>query len=98
MNYLPDSIYTLCGENTRDCSVCTNNVYSNVVNAIVSDPLIGKVFCPFGTGQSMNQSIFNDQLNLNTSMPEGYGRTTWGHVPQLDPRPLAKIGLSWRTS
>ena len=44
----------------------------------------------------MNKSIYNDQAflsNLN-NLPA----TTWGRVPQLEPRPLAKIGLEWRTS
>jgi len=27
-----------------------------------------------------------------------YARTTFGQAPQLDPRPLSRIGLEWRTS
>jgi len=100
-NYIPDSIYTICGENTQDCAVCSNVLYSPIVNAEVHDTQRGKVFCPFGMGESMNQPIYGDQLLLNknysTSNPN-WAKSTWGHVPQLDPRPLTKIGLSWRTS
>ena len=94
MNYLPDSIYTICGEDTQDCNVCKNNLYSNVVGGIVHDSQRGKVFCPFGMGDSMNQPIFGDQNSLQPN----WGKTTWGRVPQMDPRSLTKIGLSWRTS
>ena len=97
-NYIPDSVYTLCGQETQDCGVCSNQVYSPVVNGYVTDTLRGKVFCPFGKGDSMNQPIFGDQLWMNTFQGSAWGRTTWGHVPQMDPRPLAKIGLSFRTS
>jgi hypothetical protein len=101
MNYVPDSVYTLCGEFTQDCSICKNEVYSPVVGGYVHDSQRGKVFCPFGTVGSMNQPIFGDQKMLDIqnirSFP-GWATSTWGHVPQMDPRPLAKIGLSWRTS
>jgi len=100
-SYIPDSVYTVCGEQTQDCNICSNNVYSPVVNGFVHDPYNGKVFCPFGKGQSMNQSIVYDQSYLNSSNLTNkinYASTTWGHAPQLDPRPLAHIGLSWRTS
>ena len=100
-DYLPDSIYTICGEVTQDCGVCGNEVYSNIVNGMVHDPQRGKVFCPFGMGDSMNQQIYSDQNILNAtsiSSNPNWGKTTWGHVPQMDTRPLAKIGLSWRTS
>ena len=96
-NYLPDSIYTLCGEDTN-CSVCSNVVWSPVVNALVHDSQNGKVFCPFGKGESMNTPIFGDQSFLVQSNPNGFKNTTWGRVPQLTPRPLAKIGLEFRTS
>ena len=49
----------------------------------------------------MNQPIFGDQGILNGKLIQAqpnWGKTTWGHVPQMDPRPLAKIGLTWRTS
>jgi len=103
-NYIPDSVYTICGEQTQDCNICSNNVYSPVVNGFVHDPRNGKVFCPFGKGQSMNQSIVYDQsyinsLNVNKiNNKTNYTQTTWGRAPQMDPRPLSKIGLSWRTS
>ena len=100
-NYLPDSIYTICGENTQDCGVCENKLYSNVVSGMVHDSQRGKVFCPFGMGESMNQPIYGDQDILNAkniSSQPMWGKTTWGHVPQMDPRSLTKIGLTWRTS
>jgi hypothetical protein len=92
--YIPDSVYMVCGEETQDCGVCSNSVFSPVVNGKVHDPLSGKVFCPFGMGETLNQNIMEDQFNLNRNLQ----RTPWGMAPQLDPRPLSKIGLSWRTS
>jgi hypothetical protein len=100
-NYLPDSVYTICGEDTQACTVCENKLYSNVVNGMVHDSQRGKVFCPFGMGDSMNQPIFGDQGILNgTKIQEtpNWGKTTWGHAPQMDPRSLTKVGLTWRTS
>ena len=100
-DYLPDSIYTICGEFTQDCNICSNVVWSPVVNANVHDALRGKVFCPFGKGDSMNKTTYGDQGYLNAGNifnNNNYVNTTWGKVPQLDPRPLVKIGLSWRTS
>jgi hypothetical protein len=94
-NYIPDSIYTICGEYTEDCSVCSNDVYSPVVNNYVHDSQRGKVFCPFGKKNTMNQSIYSDQLSLHSN---DYYHTRFGHAPQLNPRPLSKIGLEWRTS
>ena len=84
----------VCGEATQDCGICSNSVFSPVVNGKVHDPLNGKVFCPFGMGETLNQNIMTDQFYLNKNIQ----RTPWGMVPQLDPRPLAKVGLSWRTS
>jgi len=95
-NYIPDSVYMICGEETQDCGVCSNSVFSPVVNGKVHDPLNGKVFCPFGMGDSLNQSIYADQSSLNAF--NNYKPTTWGRAPQLEPRPLSKIGLEWRTS
>lgn len=97
-DYIPDSVYTICGEDTNvgSCNICSNVVWSPVVNGLVHDSQNGKVFCPFGKGDSMNTSIYNDQdylNNLNKKLP-----TTWGRVPQLDPRALTKIGLEWRSS
>ena len=100
-DYLPDSIYTICGEFTQDCNICSNVVWSPVVNANVHDALRGKDFCPFGKGDSMNKTTYGDQGYLNVGNifnNNNYVNTTWGKAPQLDPRPLAKIGLSWRTS
>ena len=93
--YIPDSVYTICEtcENCNNCNNCSNLVYSPVVNGMVHDSQTGKVFCPFGFNGSMNQSIFGDQNSLRTNTS-----TTWGRAPQMDPRPLSKIGLTWRTS
>jgi len=68
---------------------------------MVHDSQMGKVLCPFGMGDSMNQPIFGDQAYINIGSIKnkpGWGNTTWGHAPQMDPRSLTKIGLSWRTS
>jgi hypothetical protein len=101
MNYIPDSVYTVCGEFTQDCTICQNNVYSNVLGGYTHDSQRGKVFCPFGTLNSMNKPIFGDQIiaNIqNNKLIPNWSTSTWGHAPQMDPRPLAKIGLSWRNS
>jgi len=92
--YLPDSIYGTCTKFANECDKCSNLVYSQLLDTNVHDTLRGKVFCPFGTGDTMNQNIFNDQMVLNKE----YKNTKWGHAPQLEPRSLVKIGLDWRTS
>lgn len=97
-NYIPDSVYTMCGEDTNlaPCEICSNVVWSPVVNGFVHDSQNGKVFCPFGKGNTMNTSIYSDQEFINSM--NNRPLTTWGRVPQLDPRTLTKIGLEWRTS
>jgi hypothetical protein len=95
MNYIPDSVYTICGEDINACSNCSNTIYSPVVKGYVHDTLSGKVYCPFGTGNSMNQPIYNDQIYLNQFINPS---TVWGKAPQLDPRSLVKVGLTWNTS
>jgi len=92
---VPDSLYMVCDGNPQQdgsCDVCSNVVWSPVVNSYVHDTQRGKVFCPFGKGDSMNQHIYNDQQTIQ------YNRTKWGMAPQMDPRSLTKIGLSWQTS
>jgi hypothetical protein len=96
--YIPDSVYTVCGENTKDCTVCGNEVWSKELNAYVHDTLAGKVFCPFGRGDTMNKPIYGDQAYIYSLAPIKFTSSTWGRAPQLDPRPLSKIGLEWRTS
>jgi hypothetical protein len=99
--YIPDSVYTVCGEKTQDCdNICSNRVWSRQLNSYVHDTLAGKVFCPFGRGGSMNKPIYGDQAYIYSLIqePAKFTSTTWGRAPQLDPRPLAKIGLEWRTS
>jgi len=97
-NYLPDSVYMLCGEDTQACNVCSNEVWSPVINGLVHDTQRGKVFCPFGMGESQNRPIYGDQSYLVHNNPSQFERTTWGRAPQLDPRPLARIGLEFRTA
>jgi len=97
-NYLPDSVYMLCGEDTQACNVCSNEVWSPVVNGLVHDTQRGKVFCPFGMGDSQNRTIYGDQSYIIHNNPSQFEQTTWGRVPQLSPRPLAKIGLEFRTA
>ena len=97
-DYLPDSIYSICGENTQGCNVCSNTLWSPGLNGLVHDTLRGKVFCPFGKGNSMNKPIYGDQGYLVNFTPQKFQNTTWGRVPQLNPLPLARIGLEWRTS
>ena len=97
-NYLPDSIYSVCGEDTQACNVCSNEVYSTALNAKVHDTLRGKVFCPFGMGESLNTPIYGDQSYLVQLQPNRFQGSTWGRAPQLDPRPLVKVGLHWRTT
>ena len=96
--YLPDSIFTMCVENTNICDNCSNVVWSPVVNGYVHDSQNGKVYCPFGKGDSMNKPIFGDQAFLVELNPKKFQTTTWGRVPQLDPRPLARIGNHFRTT
>ena len=45
--YIPDSVYSVCAEETKECTVCSNVVWSPVVNDYVHDTQSGKVFCPF---------------------------------------------------
>ena len=94
--YLPDSLYSVCGENTQDCTICSNVVWSPVLNDYVHDTQAGKVFCPFGKGNSLNTPIFQDQAYLNRL--NNRAPTTWGRVPQLDPRSLVRVGLEFRTN
>ena len=91
INVIPDSYYMTCGDN-RHCDVCSNVVWNPQLNTYIHDTLRGKVFCPFGMGDTLNQHIYNDQETVKTPI------TKWGMAPQMDPRSLTKIGLSWKTS
>ena len=101
-SYIPDFVYNLCADDTQQCDdICSNNVFSPVVDGYVHDPRNGKVFCPFGKGETMNQSIVYDQSyinSFNSNNITNFATSTWGHAPQMDPRSLSKVGLSWRTS
>jgi hypothetical protein len=56
-----------------------------IVNGVViQDSLRGKVVKPFGKG--FDKSIIEDQKSLNKQNNQ---------VPQLDPRPLVRVGFSW---
>ena len=96
-DYTPDFIYNDCRAMPSGCTVCNNMVYSNFLDGYVHDTERGKVFCPFGKGESLNQSIYAPQLLLDRTQGTNYLNTKWGHAPQLYPRPLTKIGLEWRT-
>jgi hypothetical protein len=96
-DYTPDFIYNDCRAMPSACTVCNNMVYSNILDGYVHDTERGKVFCPFGKGESLNQSIYAPQLLLDRTQGRDYLNTKWGHAPQLYPRPLTKIGLEWRT-
>jgi len=93
--YIPDSVYTVCGDD-NSCTVCSNEIYTNILGGYVHDTQRAKVFCPFGKGQTLNQNIYSDQFSIYKA--NGPFNTTWGRAPQLEPRPLAMIGLEWRTS
>jgi len=90
--WIPDSIYSSYPEQQ---DVCKNVAYSPITRSLVHDSLTGKVFCPFGAGNSMNRSIFEDQSVLNQTFAQN---TPFGKAPQLDPRPLARIGIRYMTS
>ena len=95
MSLLPDYVYASCTAQSG-CDICSNTEYSSVLDGPVHDTLRGKVFCPFGKVGTMNGSIYADQTWLNNA--QDLPLTTWGRAPQLNPRPLTKIGLSWISS
>jgi len=94
LDYVPDSLFMMCGhlEKSKYCDICSNKANSKLLNGAVNATEIGLAYCPFGKNDSMNKSIFMDQDSVN------YGNTQWGRAPQMDPRPLSRIGLDWRTS
>jgi hypothetical protein len=92
MALLPDSIYSSYPEQQ---SICKNVAYSPITRTIVHDSMRGKVFCPFGAGNTMNQSIFADQAIMDIKYQNS---TKWGMAPQLDPRPLTRIGIRYLTT
>ena len=95
VSMIPDSVYSPCSQQPNECDdICSNVQYSTLLNDYVHDTQRGIVFCPFGKNDTMNKSTYADQrflYNLNSPKP-----STWGRVPQLDPRPLYKIGLEWK--
>ena len=104
-NYLPDSVWSLClqGDSQSQLSnvcqqIAQNQIYSPVVQGMVTDTLRGKTWAPFGMGNSSQRSIQGDQEYLYNQRPSDYTTTTWGRAPQLSPRPLARIGQEFRTA
>ncbi len=85
--YIPDSLTNSFG--------CQNEIWSPAIGTTVYSPFIAKTNCPFGKSNTANQGIFMDQYYINQQMNT---KTPWGRAPQMDPRPLAKIGSEWRTS
>jgi len=100
-NYTPDSIYN---NFINDQGMCKNEVYAPILDTNVKGPTRTLTFCPFGKGESLNKSILDDQQYLYKTYPDNYSaynsnkntRSLWGRVPQLNPRPLVKVGLEWR--
>ena len=85
MNYIPDSLYApLSNNQLQFCSNSMNTKYGPV-SAVER---ANGIKCPFGTTDSFEKGIFLKELIGST--------TPFGRVPQLDPRPLKKIGREWR--
>ena len=78
---------------TYNCDSCENMEYSSELNGYVHDVERAKVFAPFGRIGTMNKNIFQSQNDL---YKDENTKTKWGHAPQLNPRPLTRIGLEWR--
>ena len=95
LDYVPDSIYMICGHLNRSeyCDICSNEATTTIYPGTVKGSERGTMFCPFGKKDSMNKSIFADQESIKIDQT-----TKWGRVPQMPPRPLSLIGLDWRTS
>jgi hypothetical protein len=89
-NYTPDSVYN---NYNNDNGMCKNDFYAPVLDDKAKGPTRTLTFCPFGKGDSLNKSILDDQKYLYKTSNKN---TRWGRVPQLDPRPLVKVGLEWR--
>ena len=67
--------------NNTDCSNTITSFYGPV-----SGPQRGDYKCPFGIHENIG-IFFRESIGNNT---------TWGRVPQLDPRPIARIGMEYR--
>ena len=66
--------------NTTECNNTINSFYGPV-----NGPERGLYTCPFGLNE-----------NIGVFFRESLGNTTWGRVPQLDPRSIARIGNEYR--
>lgn len=85
MNYIPDSLYAPLS--TTQLPFCSNEMNTKYGSVRAPERANG-IKCPFGTTESFEKGIFLKEFNIST--------TPFGRVPQLDPRPLNKIGREWR--
>ena len=85
MNYIPDSLYAPLG--TSQLQFCTDSMNTSYGTVHAPERANG-IKCPFGTTDSFEKGIFLKEYITTT--------TPFGRVPQLDPRPLNKIGREWR--
>jgi hypothetical protein len=92
MNYTPDSAYTLFINDPE--LICKNTM--NIDGIRAEAPQREKIFCPFGI--HLNTSIYKDHNFLESYLQLNNRNTTWGRVPQLDPRPLSRIGMEFRNN
>ena len=83
-NYGNNFHLNTCGPTTQPnwCNKCKNFIKSDVVDGEVSASERGIAYCPFGVNGGNPPSIFS--------------QPTKSLVPQMDPRPLNKIGWEWR--
>lgn len=83
-NYDNNFHLNTCGPTTQPnwCNGCKSFIESDVVGGKVSASGRGIVYCPFGVNGETPPSIFS--------------QPTQSLVPQMDPRPLNKIGWEWR--
>ena len=67
---------------------CKKTVYSEFIKGEVSAPQRGEQLCPFGINDTYIHMNFKDQ----DSIPPRFV----GDAPQLNPRPLSRIGKEWK--
>ena len=68
---------------------CENKVFFKPMNKEVSATQRGRQYCPFGNGeQIVSENIFKDQKSIEPRFVID--------VPQMDPRPLVRIGTEFR--
>ena len=83
----------------QDDILTLSNILREIESYSVHDLVLiqekAKEFCLVNSWDAKTREFLN---NINIQQNNNYRQTTFGHAPQLDPRPLAKIGLEWRTS